>query len=90
MVEDVVVIAAEEAGVAEGEQEVDDLSCFGAAVDVVADEEHARGGVYAVDEVEDALEGPEHAVDVADDPAHREGPSYAIAYKGDRHARRGR
>jgi hypothetical protein len=69
-VEDVVVIATDEAGVGQFQQQVDDAARFRAAVDVIAGEDELGVGVLDVDEVEQHLQRAQHAVNVAYDPAH--------------------
>ena len=87
LVEDVVVVAADEAAVVEREQEINHAARLGAAVDVIADEQQLRLRVARMDGPEQRGERRQHAVNVADDPAH-DSCEYTAAYYmgGDRMA----
>jgi hypothetical protein len=69
-IENIVVISAAEACARELEQEVDHAARIGAAVDIVADEDPAWGGILFGDGFDQSLEGDGHAVNVTDDPSH--------------------
>src|SRR5579862_2785074 len=69
-IEDVVMIAANEAGVVELKEEIDNAFGIRAAIDVVTGENKFGVGVLSLHHLNERGERFEHAVDVADDPAH--------------------